>query len=82
LLDQLLLGTGDRLLENQLICGVHPLVLVETNVVTYYVIADESAPMMPLLRIPGTLAAARLLVAGGIDTVLVALESAESPSAR
>ena len=38
--------------------------------------------MKRLLRIPGTLAAARLLVAGGIDTVLVALESAESPSAR
>jgi hypothetical protein len=75
LLDQLLLGLDDSLLDNQLICGVHQLVLVVTNVVTYYVIADEVAPMKRLLRIPGTLAVAWLLVAGGIDTFLVALES-------
>ena len=31
--------------------------------------------MKRLLRIPGTLAVAWLLVAGGIDTFLVALES-------
>jgi hypothetical protein len=51
------------------------LVLTETNVVTYYVIIEEFAPMTPLLRIPGTFAVAWLLVAGEFETLLAALES-------